>query len=80
MSLSDYYELRGPTGSVVGDERFGFFSVAALATLPLGEPSRFGTFNLHGGVEFQRLGDTTRAFNGGDQNNAIWSFGVGMSY
>jgi hypothetical protein len=80
MSLSNYYELRGPTGSVVSDERFGYFSVAGIATVPLGQPSRFGTFNLHGGVEYQRLGNTTRAFNGGDQNKGIWSLGIGITY
>jgi hypothetical protein len=80
MSLSNYYELRGPTGSVVSDQRFGYFSVTGFGSVPLGQPSRFGAFNLHGGIEYQRLGDTTRAFNGGDQNKAIWSFGLGMTY
>ena len=80
MSLSNYYELRGPTGAVVSDQRFGFFSVGGMASVPLGAPSRFGAFNLHGGVEYQRLGDTTRAFNGGDENKVIWSLGLGMSY
>jgi hypothetical protein len=80
MSLSNYYELRGPTGSVISDERFGYLSAAGIGTVPLGQPSRFGTFNLHGGVEYQRLGDTTRAFNGGDQNKFIWSLGIGMTY
>ena len=80
MSLSNYYELRGPTGSVISDERFGYFSAAGLGTVPLGQPSRFGAFNLHGGLEYQRLGDTTRAFNGGDQNQFIWSLGIGIAY
>lgn len=80
MSLSNYYELRGPTGAVVSDERFGFFSVGGIATVPLGGRTRFGSFNLHGGVEYMRLGDTTRAFNGGDENRMLWSVGLGMSY
>ena len=80
MSLSNYYELRGPTGSVISDQRFGYLSVAGIGTVPLGQPSRFGAFNLHGGVEYQRLGDTTRAFNGGDQNKFIWSLGIGMTF
>jgi hypothetical protein len=73
MSLSDYYELDGV------DNRFGFFSVAGLATVPLGSSS-FGEWNVHGGLEFQRLGTTTRAFNGGDQNKVIALAGIGMSY
>lgn len=80
LSLNDYYELRGADGVVVGDERFGFLSIAGIATLPLGGTSRFGGWNVHGGVEYQRLGDTTRAFNGGDENKFIVSFGVGLAY
>ena len=80
LSLSDYYELRGADGSVVGDRRFGFFSVAAIGTVALGGTSRFGGFNLHGGVEYQMLGDTTRAFNSGEKNKVIGSIGLGLSY
>jgi hypothetical protein len=75
MSLSDYYE--GPTG----DEKFGFVSVGGLVTVPLtGVPSRFGSWNVHGGVEVQALGDTTKAFNGGDAQRVVGSFGVGLAY
>ena len=80
LSLGDYYELRSVEGPVIGDNRFGFFSVAGLVTMPLGGTSRFGALNLHGGVEYQRLGDTTRAFNGGDEHKVIGSIGIGLSY
>jgi hypothetical protein len=79
LSLSDYYELRGAENQIVGDRRFGFFSVAANGTVSLGS-GRFGAFNLHGGVEFQRLGETTQAFNDGDNNMIIGSVGIGLSY
>lgn len=80
LSLGDYYELRASNGTVVENPRFGYVSVAGMVTVPLGETSRFGGFNLHGGVEFQRLGDTTRALNGGDASKVIGSIGVGLTY
>jgi hypothetical protein len=45
-----------------------------------GIPARFGGWNVHGGVEFQALGDATKAFNGGDGSKIIGSFGIGLSY
>lgn len=74
LSLSDYYELEG------ADSRFGFVSVAGIVTVPLGTPNRFGGWNLHGGVEFQRLGDTGTFFNGDDRSKLIGSVGIGFSY
>lgn len=80
LSLGDYYELRGGNGTVVANPRFGFASAAGIVTVPLGETSQFSGFNVHGGVELQRLGNTTRALNGGDANKVIGSIGVGLSY
>lgn len=74
MSLGHYYELDGV------DNKFGYFSVAGLATVPLGGTTSFGAWNLHGGVEFQALGDTTKAFNGGEGHKVIVSAGIGFSY
>jgi len=74
LSLGDYYELAGV------DNKFGFFSVAAIGTVPLGGTTNFGAWNIHGGVEYQRLGTTTQAFNGGEKNQIIGSFGVGFTY
>jgi len=34
---------------------------------------------VHGGVEFQRLGETTKTFNGGDASKTIASVGIGFS-
>lgn len=74
LSLGDYYELEGT------DHQFGCFSVAGIVTAPLGSPSKYGSFNLHGGVEFRSLGDTTKLFNGGDGTQVIGSAGLGFSY
>jgi len=74
FSLGDYYELAGV------DNKFGFFSVAGIVTVPLGPTTSFGAWNLHGGVEYQALGTTTEAFNGGDSGQVIGSFGIGFSY
>jgi hypothetical protein len=74
FSLGDYYELAGV------DNKFGYFSIAAIGTVPLGGTTNFGAWNLHGGVEYQRLGTTTQAFNGGEKNQIIGSIGIGFTY
>lgn len=74
LSLGDYYELAG------ADNKFGFFSVAGIVTVPLGSTTSYGSWNLHGGVEYQALGTTTEFFNGGESNQVIGSFGIGFSY
>jgi len=74
LSLKDYYELAGV------DNRFGYFSVAGLVTVPLGSTTNFGAWNIHGGLEFQALGDTTSAINGDDDQKVIGSIGIGISY
>jgi hypothetical protein len=78
LSLKDYYELAGE------DEKFGYFSIAGIATIPLGGTTNFGAWNIHGGVEYQRLGDTTAFFNSDDdgpqKNQIIGSIGFGFSY
>jgi hypothetical protein len=74
FSLNDYYELDGV------DNKFGFFSVAGIVTVPLGATSNFGSWNVHGGVEYQALGTTTEFYNNGESNQVIGSFGIGFSY
>jgi len=68
LSIGNYYELAGK------DHPFGFVSAAGVATFPV---TRW--WNIHGGVEFQRLGTTTKAFNGGDASKTIASIGIGFS-
>jgi hypothetical protein len=74
LSLGDYYELDGV------DNKFGFFSVGGLVTVPLGGTTNYGAWNVHGGVEYQKLGDTTTFFNGGDDQQVVYSFGLGFTY
>jgi len=74
LSLNDYYELAGV------DHKFGFLSLGALATVPLGRTTSYGSWNVHGGFEFLSLGDTPEAFNGGEQQKLVGSIGVGFSY
>jgi hypothetical protein len=76
LSLNDYYE-NPDTGS---DEKFGYFSIAGIVTVPLGGTTNFGAWNIHGGVEYQKLGSTAEFFNGGESNQIIGSFGIGFSY
>jgi hypothetical protein len=82
LSLGDYYELNTGTGAAPAfvDNTFGYLSVAGLVTVPLAETTNFGAWNLHGGVEFQTLGDTTKALNDGDGRRVIGSIGIGFSY
>ncbi len=58
LSLNDYYELAGV------DHRFGFLSLGALATVPLGRTTSYGSW----------------AFNAGEQQKLVGSIGVGFSY
>jgi hypothetical protein len=75
LSLHDYYE------GIDGDSKFGYLDVGGLLTLPLGSAtSKFGAWNLHGGVDVYAFGDTTKAFNAGDGGKVVVSFGVGVVY
>jgi hypothetical protein len=74
LSGSHYYELAGE------DNKFGYFSIAGIVTVPLGGTTSYGAWNIHGGVEYQKLGTTTEALNGGEGNQVIGSFGIGFSY
>jgi hypothetical protein len=74
LSAGDYYELAGE------DNAFGFFSIGGIVTVPLGGTTSYGAWNIHGGVEYQKLGTTTEFFNGGESNQVIGSFGIGFSY
>jgi hypothetical protein len=74
LSLSDYYE------GLTGDETFGFFSVGGVVTVPFTSmPTRFGSWNIHGGVEFLMLGDRNEAVFD-DSSHVIGSIGIGLSY
>jgi hypothetical protein len=78
LSLKDYYE------TATGDEKFGFFDVGGLVTVPLsGIPSSFGAWNIHGGVDYLRLGNGAVAIGlgtEGKKNQVVVMGGIGMSY
>ena len=76
FSLSDYYERDGST-----DSAFGYFQAGGLFTIPLTVPtSKFGAWNLHGGVDVYALGDTAKGFNNGDSGKVVAAFGIGVVY
>src|ERR1051325_9571205 len=74
LSLNDYYELAGV------DHGFGFLSLGAKASIPLGRRTGYGAWNVHGGFEILSLGDTAEAFNAGEQQKLVGSVGIGFSY
>jgi hypothetical protein len=75
LSLSDYYEGSGE------DHKFGFFDIGAQIGIPIKKiPSQFGSWNVHGGVDFYSFGDTTKAFNDGDSVKVVGLIGFGLSY
>ena len=69
LSLGHYYE------AFAKDDRFGFTSVAGIATRTIGGHTRFGSLNVHGGVEFLWLGERNRTFG---ETDVIGSVGVGF--
>ena len=80
LSLNHYYE-RLDAGGAFTDERFGFFDVGALVTLPLGGiPSRYGSWNIHGGADVLVFGEMTKAANSGDAGTVVALVGIGVSY
>jgi hypothetical protein len=79
VSLSNYYELSD--GQTFNDEKFGFFDVGGLITIPLtGIPSSYGAWNIHGGADVLVFGDMTKAANAGDKSQVVALFGIGVSY
>ena len=87
LSMGDYYELN--EGTVLRpnfvDHKFGFLSIAGIVTVPIKGTTSYGAWNFHAGVEYQKLGDTTKAFNVDDDgkpqsNKVIASAGIGFSY
>jgi Bacterial protein of unknown function (Gcw_chp) len=82
LSMGDYYELNEGTAARPDfvDHKFGYLSIAGIATVPIGGTSSYGAWNFHAGIEYQKLGDTTKAFNNGDSSKVIGSAGLGFTY
>jgi hypothetical protein len=75
LSFANYYELDGT------DNKFGFVDAGLLLTVPFAKiPTQFGSWNVHGGVNFMGFGDTTKYYNNGDAGQVVVSGGIGMSY
>jgi hypothetical protein len=80
FSLNNYYELFTNT-LTFEDHRFGFVEVGGHLTVPVSSStSRFGLWNVHGGVDFFSFGDTTRAFNLDEKTRVVVSGGVALLY
>ena len=84
LSLSNYYEHP----ITLEDDTFGYASLAGIVTVPFtAMPTSLGTWNLHGGIEVQKLNRTTRVFLN-DLNDEgrykswknIYTLGIGFSY
>lgn len=74
LSLNDYYE--GPTGS----NRFGYFDVGAVASVPLAFMPSKTAWEVHGGVDFLMLGDNLRLLNGSDRVAPVGILGLSVTY
>jgi hypothetical protein len=77
LSLKDYYET--PTG----DNKFGFFDLGGMITVPFsGVPAKYGSWNVHGRADYLRLGDSTIQYGGtkGKKNQYYVMAGIGLSY
>jgi hypothetical protein len=72
LSLGDYYE------SFTGDETFGFFSAGGRVTKTFSQGAA-GSWNVHGGAEYLRLGERNKIVFGSD-SKVVASAGIGFSY
>jgi hypothetical protein len=75
LSLSDYYQEADGR-----DETFGFAQFGTKASIPIGEPGRFGAWTLNAGVSVLFLGDHTKAFNNGDDTEVIGTIGLQWNF
>jgi hypothetical protein len=73
LSIGDYYEL------ATDDHAFGFATVGGMISAPLHRSSALMSWRLRGGVQYHALGNTTKAFNGGDSSAVVASIGVALS-
>jgi hypothetical protein len=74
LSLKDYYE--GPTGN----NRFGYFDLGGIVSVPLAFMNGKSTWEVHGGVDVFWLGDNNKLLNGGDGVKPVAVFGVSVAY
>ena len=78
LSAKNYYE------TATKDHKIGFADVGGMIMIPFsGAASKYGAWNVHGRVDYLRLGDGTMAIGlgtGTNRNKAVVMGGVGLSY
>jgi len=74
LSLNDYYE--GPTGS----NKFGYFDLGGILSVPLAFMNGKSTWEVHGGVDLLWLGDNAKLLNGGDGVKPVAVVGFSVIY
>jgi hypothetical protein len=74
LSLKDYYQ--GPTGN----NRFGYFDLGGIVSVPLAFMNHKSTWDLHGGLDILWLGENNKLLNGGDGVKPVFTIGVGVVY
>ena len=63
------------------NEPLGYGSIGLFASLPIGEPGKYGTWALTGGVQYiQLFADSAEAVNHGDDSEIIGKVGVNFAY
>jgi hypothetical protein len=84
FGLIDYYQasFEEANGAVTSlDSKFGFFSIAAAASLPFtSKPTHLGNWNLHASVEYLALGEMPKFVNNDDGSAVNVVVGLGFSY
>ena len=75
ISLTDYYE-----GTAGNDDAFGYIDLGLVASAPLPVPESHGAWEVSGGVHLLSLGDALTSFNGGDEFQAVGTFGFSIGY
>ena len=80
FSLGNYYELF-EDNLTYQDHPFGFVEGSGHLTVPLSSStSRFGAWDVHGGVDLYSFGEATRAFNMDERSKVVVTGGVGVRY
>jgi hypothetical protein len=82
FSLKNYYEAI--ISGVAKDNKFGFFDAGGMITETFGKvPAKYGAWNVHGRVDYMRLGVGTMAIGvgtGTNKNKVVVMGGIGLLY
>ncbi|MYD71704.1 MAG: hypothetical protein F4W89_13330 [Acidobacteria bacterium] len=75
LSLTNYYE-----DGADADDRFGFFDLGLVASMPLSVPEGYGAWELTGGVHALLLGGYLETLNDGNEVQVVGSIGFSVGY